>query len=747
MSSEFVVYQDPQTANVEHHGGALNFGSDGKLYVTTGEHFDPQVSQSLTSPRGKILRINKDGTIPTDNPFYDGAGPNRDDIWARGLRNPFRTFYDGPSGKLYVADVGGNDYSVAREEVNIGVAGANYGWPNCEGSSCGSNPAFTSPIYSYGHNNRDASITGGFIYHGSQFPAQYRGSYFFADYAQNWIRRLTFDASGNVSGTFNFEPPNGAVDGPYGDIVYLTEGPDGALYYVDLGYSDTTGQTGVSKIRRIRFISDNAPPTVSAAASPTEGSAPLTVSFSSAGSRDPEGQPLTYRWTFGDGTVSTQANPVHTYADAGQFTALLTVSDGQVETSSAPLQIAAGSRPVPRILTPTNGAFFRGADVIFISGEASDVEDGNLPASAFTWAVDFLHAGHVHPALPTVGAKSFNFNIPTEGHDFSGDTRYRITLTVTDSDGLQATDVFFIYPDKVTVTLNSVPSGLVINLDGVPGTTPYTHDTLINFVHTIEAPNQVQGQNSYSFASWADAGAQQHTVTVPSTASSYTATFTAGSAPLPAGLVAGYRLSEGSGVTTADISGNNSNGTLLNSPGWATGVYGNALSFNGASYVDLGNPSTLRLTGSMTLSAWINIDANPGDDAAIVAKLGTAGWQLKTSPDTGVRTAAIQISSNGSNSIQRYSSTVLALNTWYHIAGVYDAAARTLSVYVNGNLDNGVLSGTVPAAQSDAPFNVNIAQRTGSPGGFNFRGRIDEVHIFNRALSGSDVRNDMNLAR
>jgi hypothetical protein len=90
---------------------------------------------------------------------------------------------------------------------------------------------------------------------------------------------------------------------------------------------------------------------------------------------------------------------------------------------------------------------------------------------------------------------------------------------------------------------------------------------------------------------------------------------------------------------------------------------------------------------------------------------------------------------------------VLTTNTWYHVAGVYDAAAQTLSIYVNGVLDNGVLSGTVPAAQSDATVNVNIAQRTGMPGTFNFRGRIDEVHIFNRALAGSEIQNDMNLQR
>ena len=104
------------------------------------------------------------------------------------------------------------------------------------------------------HNGRDAAVTGGFVYHGTQFPAAYQGSYFFADYTQNWIRRLTFDADGNVTGVFNFEPADGSVDGPYGDIVYLTEGPDGALYYLDLGYSDISGTFGVSKIRRIRYV-------------------------------------------------------------------------------------------------------------------------------------------------------------------------------------------------------------------------------------------------------------------------------------------------------------------------------------------------------------------------------------------------------------------------------------------------------------------------------------------------------------
>ena len=139
-----------------------------------------------------------------------------------------------------------------KEEVNVGARGANYGWPNVEGTC---NPAYTNPSTSTRTTDAMRRSPAGFVYHGTQFPSSYQGSYFFADYTQNWIRRLTFDASGNVTGVFNFEPADGSVDGPYGDIVYLTEGPDGALYYVDLGYSDISGTFGVSKIRRIRVRS------------------------------------------------------------------------------------------------------------------------------------------------------------------------------------------------------------------------------------------------------------------------------------------------------------------------------------------------------------------------------------------------------------------------------------------------------------------------------------------------------------
>ena len=119
-------------ANAEHHGGAINFGNDGKIYSRPASTSTPAKPRISPSRAARCCAINPDGTVPTDNPFYDGTGPNYDAIWALGLRNPYRAYYDAPTGRLIIGDVGGNDLFTAIEEVNIGARGANYGWPNVE---------------------------------------------------------------------------------------------------------------------------------------------------------------------------------------------------------------------------------------------------------------------------------------------------------------------------------------------------------------------------------------------------------------------------------------------------------------------------------------------------------------------------------------------------------------------------------------------------------------------------------------
>jgi glucose/arabinose dehydrogenase len=529
--SETVLWQDDAVVFHEHHGGAIAFGNDGKIYFTTGEQFVPAASQQLTNHWGKVLRINPNGTIPTDNPFYDGAGPNKDEIWAYGLRNPYRMSIDSVTGRMFIGDVGGNDASTAIEEINLGVAGANYGWPMGEGNS--GVPGTTAPIYSYPHESRDSAVTAGFVYRGSQYPAEYYGSFFFADYARNTIRRLTFDAQGNVADVLDFLPADGSLDQPLpGDVVELIQGPDGMLYYVDIGF-DGHYNPNAAAIRRIRYVAGNQPPVAIAVADDTEGLPPLTVHFSSAGSLDPEGVPLSYSWDFGDGTTSTAANPTHVYATAGPYVVSLRVSDGVSSILANQIELAVGTRPVPTIVGPVDGSYFRAGDVIAFSGTATDAEDAVLPASAYFWEIRFHHEGHVHPGGIVPGSQSGQLTIPTSGHDYQGHTSYEIVLTVTDSSGLSGTTSVTVYPELVDLSFNSLPAGLTILFDGISRQTPFVIEDLIGFHHVISAPDQVVGNQVYTLIGWSDGGAPTHEIVVPATNQNLVANFAAVPVALP----------------------------------------------------------------------------------------------------------------------------------------------------------------------------------------------------------------------
>lgn len=227
-SARVILDLDPLLSFRDHNGGALGFGSDGKLYVAVGDYGNGARSQLLTTRRGKILRINKDGTIPSDNPTsFDGltgttSGLNKA-IWAVGLRNPFTFSFQRTTGKLFINDVG----LIAWEEINLGRKGANYGWSVTEGPTTG---PFTSPVYAYQHEAgtpRGCAITGGTFYNPQivQFPASYVGKYFFADYCGGWIYYIdgTSPAGATSFAAGISEPIDLRVAG--GALYYLSRGP------------------------------------------------------------------------------------------------------------------------------------------------------------------------------------------------------------------------------------------------------------------------------------------------------------------------------------------------------------------------------------------------------------------------------------------------------------------------------------------------------------------------------------------
>jgi len=215
-----------------HNGGDIHFGFDGKLYIAVGDggalHDEAKVQNSL---RGKILRINADGTIPTDNPFYNTNTGKRRSVYAYGFRNPFR-FTGRESNQTYIiADVGESTW----EEVDSLEAGGNFGWNDYEGpcptSNPGCNPATTNfgstiaPIHSYAHSGGGETgnvIIGGAFASDSNYPSPYAGAYFYGDYGADWVHALAMDSSNVVTNRYDFDQLSCPVS--------FAEGPDGNVY-------------------------------------------------------------------------------------------------------------------------------------------------------------------------------------------------------------------------------------------------------------------------------------------------------------------------------------------------------------------------------------------------------------------------------------------------------------------------------------------------------------------------------------
>lgn len=239
---------DPSAAG-RHLGSDIGFGPDGYLYMTTGDAggspTGPNPAQDVTDLNGKILRIDplQSGpdpyTVPADNPDF-GVGA-RPELWAIGTRNPFRANFDPLTGLLYFGDVGEDGF----EEINVGVAGANYGWNYKEGFATGPNTGIppidlTDPIYSYGHGNgpfEGISVTGGSVYRGAL--SDLFGQYFFGDfqdaYSSDTVKSIwSFDVDDGLPATdslrrWTLNTGADTLDG----LVSFSTGQDGSLYLLD----------------------------------------------------------------------------------------------------------------------------------------------------------------------------------------------------------------------------------------------------------------------------------------------------------------------------------------------------------------------------------------------------------------------------------------------------------------------------------------------------------------------------------
>jgi glucose/arabinose dehydrogenase len=283
--SEVVILElNNLSSATNHNGGAIHFGPDGKLYIAVGENANGTNAQTLSNLLGKILRINANGTIPTDNPFYNTASGNNRAIWALGLRNPFTFAFQPGTTRIFINDVGQSTY----EEINDGIAGSNYGWPVTEGPT--GNPSFRSPIYFYGHGTSDTTgcaLVGAAFYNPPvpQFPSSYTGKYFFADLCSGWIR--VFDPSAGTAAGFAtgiFTPVDLHV-GPDGALYYLAQGSGGQVFRISALPAQALAISGRSRVEtgeRVAIsgfiVTDTAPKLVG-----VRGMGPTLASFGVSG--------------------------------------------------------------------------------------------------------------------------------------------------------------------------------------------------------------------------------------------------------------------------------------------------------------------------------------------------------------------------------------------------------------------------------------------------------------------------------
>jgi hypothetical protein len=277
-----------------------------------------------------MLRINSDGTIPSDNPFFNTASGANRSIWALGLRNPFTFAFQPGTNRMFINDVGQN----AWEEINDGIAGSNYGWPNTEGPT--TNPAFRSPLFSYGHGNgptTGCAIAGGAFYNPStvQFPASFLGKYFFADLCSGWIRMLN--------------PTDNTAEGFATGVaqpVDLKVSNDGSLYYL---------ARGSSSVFRVQFQTPATPPTITGhpASQSVEEGQPATFGVSATGT-----PPLGYQWQRNAVNISGANGSSYTITaatvadDGARFRCVVTNALGSVTSNEATLTV---TLPAPVLLT------------------------------------------------------------------------------------------------------------------------------------------------------------------------------------------------------------------------------------------------------------------------------------------------------------------------------------------------------------------------------------------------------------
>ncbi len=329
-STRVVILDGHVMTHITHSVGEIDFDNDGNIIFLWGDGgFDNSLrleTQNPDSKQGKLFRIDPDTLegVP-ENPFYDPLNPDsvRSKVWAVGFRNPWRMSVDSLTGDVFVTDVkdgGPEEINVVRGDGS--TVPLNYGWPYFEDVNPTAHAAppagfaQTSAWVAYPHTGLPGgdNLTGGVVFRGPAYPAEYNGRFFFANFRQNTL--YTADAQGDFQQFGSF--------GGYDTPVKIAQAPDGTIYFASL----FTGE--INRLVHSGGVT-NIPPDAISTASVSAGATPLTVTFDGSSSSDANGDTLSYSWDFDtNGTVdSTEVAPTFTFSTVGRTTTTLTVDDGR----------------------------------------------------------------------------------------------------------------------------------------------------------------------------------------------------------------------------------------------------------------------------------------------------------------------------------------------------------------------------------------------------------------------------------
>ncbi|MGW4892870.1 ThuA domain-containing protein [Kitasatospora sp. NPDC004240] len=478
------------------------------------QKYDAQRTSANTNDlRGKILRVHPESsggyTIPAGNMFAPGTAKTRPEIYAMGFRNPFRFSVDPETGWISAADYGPDAHEPKADRGPEGIVEWNlikepgfYGWPYCMGNNSPFNdynfatktsgakfncsalvndspnntgltnlPAAKPATVWYNYHpsaefpeldgEGGGGPMGGPFYHYNaastserKFPEYYDKTPFLYEWARNYVKEFRLDSKGELLKISPFVAELG-LRSP----IDMKFGPDGAMYIAEWGegYGHANTDDG---IYRIDYVAGNRSPLAKAGADVDSGQAPLKVTFSSAGSSDPDGDTITYQWDFGDGTTGTGPSPVHTYTANGTYTSRLTVSDPGGKTGSANVPITVGNtRPKVTFTAPADGRVLDFGDTLTYQITVTDPEDGTVDCSKVVVTAALGHDRHSHDTGQYTGCTG-TIVTSASGHDATANTYIVLSADYTDSGGLKGSTNVTLQPRHKQAEYFTAQSGV-----------------------------------------------------------------------------------------------------------------------------------------------------------------------------------------------------------------------------------------------------------------------------------------------